>query len=488
MSDSPHQLPTPTLHLAPRQWHCLAVAWLIGCSLTVATQSRAADFFVDPINGSISGTGSAADPWLTLQQVIDDGLIESNNWDSFPPDDNTPMVIRNDGAPVKAGDTIWLRSGYHGEVLIRGYYNLDHVTVAAVPGHAARLSKLDVIAAEKWVFSGLSVSTSHTTNAVSSGSLVSISDHNFFGPTSDITFHNGDVFTIDDASSWDAEQWINDTRSAIGVGGDHVTISHITIRNVRFGISVGGHDALISHNIIDGFSADGIRGLGDRNVYEYNRIQNCFVSSSQGDGNHDDGFQSWSVGPGGVGTGQVQDVILRGNVFINYTDLNNPLNAPMQGIGCFDGDFTNWVVENNVLIVDHWHGISFYGMHDSKIVNNSVIDISPGAPGAPWIRITDSAQGVSNNNLIRNNLSSDFSLSGTNLVQDHNIEYTEAAVHFTAPPFDLSLLATSTAVDAGDAAEAPLVDVTGFPRPVGLAHDIGAYERRGDLIFMDGFD
>jgi hypothetical protein len=38
---------------------------------------RAADFYVDPVNGSMSGDGSADSPWSTLQEVLDAGLIQT---------------------------------------------------------------------------------------------------------------------------------------------------------------------------------------------------------------------------------------------------------------------------------------------------------------------------------------------------------------------------------------------------------------------------
>ena len=92
----------------------------------------------------------------------------------------------------------------------------------------------------------------------------------------------------------------------------------------------------IQENLVDGFSADGLRGLGDDGLFEYNRVQNSYVEDPP-DPNHDDGFQSWSVGPGGVGTGEVRGVVLRGNVFINHVNPAHPLRTSMQAIGCFDG-------------------------------------------------------------------------------------------------------------------------------------------------------
>jgi len=52
------------------------------------------------------------------------------------------------------------------------------------------------------------------------------------------------------------------------------------------------------------------------------------------------------------------------------------------------------------------------------------------------------------------------------------------AAHFVAPGSDFHLLATSPAIDAGEAAHAPAVDLEGNPRPVGAGVDLGAYERQ----------
>ncbi|MEO8198252.1 MAG: choice-of-anchor Q domain-containing protein, partial [Thermoanaerobaculia bacterium] len=244
------------------------------------------------------------------------------------------------------------------------------------------------------------------------------------------------------------------------------------------------------HNTIDGFSADGLRGLGDGDVFEYNLVQNSYVGDPP-DGNHDDGFQSWSLGPGGVGTGEVRDLVLRGNVILNSTAVGGPppaLRTNLQGIGCFDGLFVNWTVENNVVITDHWHGISLYGAVDSKIVNNTVIDNVPGSPGPPWI-MTNSNQGTpSSNVLVRNNLAADYALAGSAIVADHNLEFTNAATLFVAPPYDLRLLAGSAAENSGSATGAPPFDILRVPRPQGAAFDLGAYERCPLCIFVDGFE
>ena len=51
-----------------------------------------------------------------------------------------------------------------------------------------------------------------------------------------------------------------------------------------------------------------------------------------------------------------------------------PHRGALQGIGCFDGMFVDWIIENNVIIVDHYHGITLGGARGCRIVNNTVID------------------------------------------------------------------------------------------------------------------
>ena len=456
--------------------------------ILIAAPACAADFYIDPVAGSDAGDGSAANPWRSLQTVFDDGLIETRDWPDYPYDPSMQLVTVNAGAPVHAGDTLWLRDGYHGDIQIEHAYNTAPITIAAQLGQSPHVRSLTVQAAQNWIVRGLSISPSYAAVNEAIG-MVEVSDHNYFGPTWDIEVADCDVFSVDDASAWGADEWVNLASSGIGVGAARVSIHDNRLRNVRFGISVDGADASIRHNLIDGFSADGLRGLGDNGLFEYNRIQNNKIGDPDDD-NHDDGFQSWSIGlDGNVGTGQVTGVTLRGNLFINATDPNDPLRSSMQGIGCFDGFFDNWVVENNVVITDHWHGISFYGMRDSRIVNNSVIDLQDGQPGPPWIMVTAHKDGrPSENVVVRNNLSTDFSLEGTNITDDHNLLIEDAGALFIAPPFDLRLLPAAAAIDAGTSELAPPMDIDGVHRPQGAGFDLGAYERPVDAIFANGFE
>jgi hypothetical protein len=423
-----------------------------GAALVLAAPvAGAAEFFVDPAVGAATGDGSAAKPWQTLEQVAQSGAF---------------------GGQIKAGDTVWLRTGYHGAPVLSGADFTPPITVAAAAGAKPTASHVAFSGARGWVLRGLSISPSHAPTPTVD-TMVTID-----AGSARVVLEDSALFSVADASGWGANEWINVASSGISVKGTAVTLRHNDLTNVRFGISVEGQGALVEHNRVVDFSADGLRGLGDDGVFQYNLVKNAHVSDADGDPNHDDGFQSWSVGPGGVGTGVVKGVVLRGNIFLNRDDPNQKLQNAMQGIGCFDGTFEGWVVENNVVITDHWHGISFYGMRSSRIVNNTVIDVNDVSPGPPWIKVTAHKDGTpSQDVVVRNNLATDFQLEGTNVVGDHNTTLTDLTTFFVNPAtFDLHLLPGSPAVDSGSADEAPALDLEGIARPQGQGIDLGAYE------------
>ena len=127
---------------------------VLGLLLCLAAPAGATDFYVDPVSGSDGGDGSAAHPWRTLQAVVEAHLVETRNWESLPYQPGKQLVTVNAGAPVKAGDTLWLRTGYHGAVVISGAYNALPITVAAQSGHTPRLASLLVRSAQNWILQG----------------------------------------------------------------------------------------------------------------------------------------------------------------------------------------------------------------------------------------------------------------------------------------------------------------------------------------------
>ena len=58
--------------------------WLAFGLHGLALPAAAASFYIDPVNGSEAGDGSASAPWRSLQSVLDNGRIESRDWPSYP--------------------------------------------------------------------------------------------------------------------------------------------------------------------------------------------------------------------------------------------------------------------------------------------------------------------------------------------------------------------------------------------------------------------
>ena len=370
----------------------------------------------------------------------------------------------------QGGDTILLNSGNYQSLTISNLDNSLTVMIKANTGATPVFSSVSVQNSSYWNFKGFVVQPRHTNNADGTTAVYLNGQY--------LVFEDSTINYADDLSGWSASDWLAMTGNGIRIEGAHLTIRNNTITNVDHGISGGATDSLVSGNRIINFRGDGIRGLGDRTVYQYNKIKNAYDV----DGNHDDGFQSWSVGDGGVGTGVVRNVTLRGNIIINFENPNQPMKSTLQGIGLFDGMFENWIVENNLIVTNHWHGITIAGAKNCRVINNTILDTDTVRPGPPWIRIANHKDGTpSSGVIVRNNLSTDFSLN-TGVTSDHHIEVDmdELSTYFANPSEgDYHLKSTSPAVDAGGAENAPDIDIEGTKRPQGTAWDVGAYEYGG---------
>ncbi len=454
-----------------------ALVLCIGLCL-IPLRTEATEFYVDPVNGSAAGDGSAGRPWRMIQEVFDAGLVESQQWDKLPYTEQSRLVARNAGAPVRAGDTIWLRSGSHGDLLIDRHYNLDRITLAAEEGHTPRLSSLHIRSSSHWTIRGLSISAEFGAS-YRRRTLVDLESHNWRGPIHDIVVEQCAICSVADTSTWTADDWNQLACNGLEADGTRMTIRDNHLLNVNFGISVTAGESLITGNVVENFAGDGLRGLGNYCTFAYNTVKNCYNVNA----NHDDGFQSWSVGPGGVGSGEVVGVVLRGNTIINYEDPNQPHRGTLQGIGCFDGTFVDWIVENNVVITDHWHGITLLGARNCLVVNNTVLDRNDRRPGPPWIRIGKHKNGTPPVDcVVRNNLATAFT-SATEVREESNLRIQDPAAFFVDPArFDLHLLPSAPAIDAGSSLDAPALDRDRIPRPQGNGIDIGAYEWHTDDV------
>jgi MYXO-CTERM domain-containing protein len=137
------------------------------------------------------------------------------------------------------------------------------------------------------------------------------------------------------------------------------------------------------------------------------------------------------------------------------------------------------VVENNVVVTDHWHGITLLGARNSTITNNTVVDLNQERPGPPWISIDDHKNGTAPTGcVVRNNLTTALNNS-EQVIEENNITFSmdETAEFFVDfNNSDLHLREAAAAVDTGTTTGAPELDRDLIPRPQGDGVDVGAYE------------
>jgi len=340
-----------------------------------------------------------------------------------------------------------------------------------------------ISAGEKWRIQGLTV-TPQSVNPYKKTVLATIESHNFSGPSREIEVSDCKLYSVQDASSWGMGDWDTLSCNGFNVSAKKTIIRNNYLKNINFGISVTADSCLVEKNTIENFAGDGLRGLGNYDVFSHNVVMNCYDVNA----NHDDGFQSWSVGDSGVGTGVVKGIVLSGNIIINYTDINQPFRGTLQGIGLFDGFFEDWVVENNIILSDHYHGITFLGARNCRIVNNTVCDINSVTPGPLWIRIGNHKNGaLSTGCVIRNNLTTKLVIEeGCEVANEHNVMIDDPEKYFVDfSNRDLHLKTGCAAIDAGIVKNIPDVDIDGNNRVYGTTVDAGAYEFRDGMSIVN---
>lgn len=440
--------------------HIGKVCLCIFC-LTFSSVFHAANYYADPINGSMSNSGTSSSPWSSLEDIM------------------------NSANTFATGDIVFLRNGNHGFPKINKV-NAGYVEIRPQLGHNPIIDRIYIgnnISASYWKLNGLTIQTENVTP-------FPISLITLYPSSSNIIIEKCTIQSTDNTMSYTRNDWRDKTNHGIRSQGNGHTIIDNTIQNIAVGLSIESVNTLIKNNTVQYFTIDGIRGLASDCIYESNTIKDniaVFIYSE----NHYDGFQSYSCCP--VGSDTLKNVVLRKNLIINCTDTTRQWRGPMQGMAGFDGYFENWTIENNIIITDHWHGITLLGALNCRIINNTVVDpyditpIDPFDPqstsnsGPAWIKIAaHKNSNPSLNNTIRNNLTADIQndlgigIVDSNIIIGASSNYNSHFVNYLT--FDYHLLSSSTAVDAGSNNLAPLNDFENNPRPSGLGIDVGAYE------------
>lgn len=464
--------------------------------LLVLTSAEAADFYVDPVSGSMSNNGSQGAPWSTMQGVLDNCKVHSRSyktpWNTTVPE---TIVEKCPSGVVEPGDTIWLMSGYQGSLTVQGWLNEGNITVKAYPGQVPTFRNIYILGSSYWTFDGLTVSPEFATPFVKfANGIVQIEKHANVGPNDHITIKNSTIYSVNDnEASWDTyQEWYDNASRAIVSNGHYCTFENNTIRNASGCIALSAsNNVTIKDNFCNYMSGDAF-GISDTDdlLIEGNTITNIIPAGEVIEDTHPDMMQFSS--DAGNPSLPMYRITIRGNYVNSMVEINDhPLvGGNAQGISLLDGMIEDSTVENNIIVVNSPHGSSWYGMRNSKIINNTLAWNYEGPEWAgtsyiwaSYIRVYDSKfwpneQGVSSpsyGNIIRNNICTQIGIEGDAATKDNNIESVVLADHFVNnATFNYNLKPTSAAINAGSTAGAPLVDY--YRRGRDSQPDIGAVE------------
>lgn len=338
-------------------------------------------FYVDPILGSMKNSGTSSQPWRTFEEVVNNGLISTKDISG---------AIVNPLGKVKAGDTILLMRGYHGDINLKKAYNDQNIIVAAKAGHTPKIGSLTLVNGKNWIFDGLVIDYSRSAT-VGTDNIVTIG---MTESTSAVTLKNSYIYSQDAVKDWTTTK----NGIVLGQSATDITLTNNYIKNIKIGINANAANSKINGNVIAVYAKDGIR-IGNDGI---NVTYNVITDNVLDDGNHDDaiqGYVSGTVGP--------KNTSLIGNVILEKNDPTNTFTAAAQGIGFFDGPIISIAVKNNVIKIGGYHAISLYDSTSSTIVNNYTI----GFQGAgSRVTLGTAGKGGANGNEVSGNTAQLFSL------------------------------------------------------------------------------
>ena len=395
-------------------------------------------------NADRKGNGSQSSPWRSIQQALKSGKL-------------------------RPGDTLFLHPGYYGSLILKKAKNSAPLTITTSTANRARFDRIYISASQNWIIKNLEISGSFATS-YKKRKMVDIDK----GSRS-ITLENLDIHSFPDTRSWSKEDWKKKASDGIRSRGEDIKILNNNIRNVGNGITITGSNSVIHHNLVDRFSADGMRGLGNYLTFSSNTVKNCIKV----DKNHDDGFQSWSRDKNGkTGRGVVKGIKLIGNRFIASDDPNALTRCTMQGIGLFDGMYEDWIIANNLVVVDHWHGITVMGAKNVRIINNTVVDPDDRKPGPAGIKILDHKKGFpSSGNVVANNIAASFGKNRTRGLYSNNLIIRNPQYEFVDPSTgNFELVPNSAARQSANPLFLPEFDILGRIRAKDKKGDLGAFQ------------
>lgn len=387
-----------------------------------------------------------------------------------------------DSDVLKGGDVVVLSSGYYGTLFIKNKKNKSKVTIKSGAGESASFDRIVIEGSAEWKLEKLRISGAGSKEPVRN-SLVQLE-----GDNEKIVLEQLKISSVDSILKWQVTDW--KAKAADGIiinGGREIVVRDNQIKNIRNGIRVVSDNSTIEKNVIENFSGDGILGAGNQVSYKYNRIQNCYKVFNK----DSDALQFWSIGKEGKpGKGISYKGVVLGNFILSTDDAKRKSTCSLRGISMYDGMYDGWLIENNVIQVNNWRGITVYGSNKLTIVHNTLFNPYDLAKGQPRIDIRHHKNGsVSLDNIVINNIVSKVIAKKASVVNVGNLSPDNAELLFADyKKYDLRPRQGSKAVDGAitpryfsalSNLQYPFLtgkDAAGISRPQGRGRDIGAYE------------
>lgn len=478
----------------------------------LAPIASATDYYIDPVKGASTASGTSAHPWRTLQEVLATGH-------SFNP-----------------GDTLYLRRGYHGEPVIteaNGFGTAaQNITISGAVGHTPLLGSLafkgtpgapgtpgfsNTYYSLYWTAKNIFINpeVSGNTNA---SSLIIIQD------TFNISLESICVFSTQIPTGWGSNQggWRNLARNGatINIGGFH-SIQNCYFLNVKNGIDVDAIGNTFNQNKIENFTKNAIDsknsftnwfingsafGAQQSNVWSYNIIMNAIA----------DGINtSYMSAPPINDINNFKTISFIGNQFLACADPayllksgSPPINTSVSAFEGGSAPVTSCVFQNNIITTNSVNGIRINNGSSNIITNNTCTTLG-GGNIATGPQITTGAKFANTNQLNRvyNNIaygfnfinsgdnSSSVSGSGNNLTLTQSgyattFLGTSSALYPSSvilPTQDLHLLpSNTTAINMASSANCPISDADNLiPRPrIQGSDEIGAYTESSNTNYF----
>lgn len=422
----------------------LFAALLLG---STALPAWAADYYVAPQGAApvSSPDGSKARPFGSVGAALSSGKIAG-------------------------GDTILLMDGSHGSLVVKSFGFDQPVTIQSETPKGAHLESIHFDGTAR----NVTLKDLRVWRKEGDGAWFLVRS---WKDATGITVEDLDIRSRENATNylnWDFSRWkavADEGANAIDLRGHNNTVRNTTIVGVRYGIRVGP-GSVVENNLVEGFTADGLRGCTDT-IFRNNLVRNVISLS---DSVHRDGMQCYQPST-------TTNLKLIGNTIIDWAEPNrtHPMRGTLQGIALFDGFYDNIEIVNNIVVTRHYHGITVLGTRGARIANNTVVHSEGELQAYPWISVGYTKAGEPSRNVtVANNLamkisgSSDAALG--NLFTDNRVILDPKAVFEDMSQWNFRPKTSSGFLDVANVTYAPTTDILGNARPSGAGPDLGAYE------------